>query len=200
MRATIAAALAAAMLWAGAASAAWTPWERMDPEDGQIAMGGVWENTDYHTSTERNRGKINRAEDSEWRNGSDIDPRFVQVTLHWTEHAGGGFWGDWLNSREGFMDYFGLEGRTTTDGPTIGTVRGDVETFGFRDDGNRECLGFWLLWKRATGYSWVAAGVWRRALWVYVCTDEGGMPMTEWRLVETLRDLSIEGEFDALVE
>ena len=202
MRATIAAALAAAMLWAGPASATWTPWQAMDPEDGRIALGGgIWDNVDYDVSWNRERGRTLYHEWTSWRRNGD--PSWAGISLYWTDETNWGVGANWFSRplRKSFVENFGLDeegARIEGDGPVIGTALGDLETVAFDlFDPDQECLGFSHFWKRTIPYS-LNQG-YRRVLHVYVCAAEGS-PMTEWRLVETLRDLSIEGEFDALVE
>lgn len=67
----------------------------------------------------------------------------------------------------------------------------DVDTRTYGED-IRECIGFRFFWERRRD-SYV------KMLDVYACGKDGGL-MTGDRFIEILSGLSIEGEFEALVD
>ena len=111
--------------------------------------------------------------------------------------------------RDAFFDEFSALDEAwietgATEGPTISTVIGEIETFAFDiesdigsfEDDVRQCLGFTYGWDRRIAQGWHHYPKW---LNFYACGK--GKPMiSEAGFLHILSGFGIEGEFEALVE
>lgn len=169
----------------------------MTTEDGLIRHSER-EAEGYELWHDRHNGRNYYTEYRWW--GSDEDDVVIQAAFWWAED--GGWWDKDLIHKNGFLKNFGAVRNSPdmglTTGPTIETILGEVETTMFdvvtRTYGEeiRECIGFRTFWERRRD-SYV------KLLDFYACGTNGDL-MTEDRFVEMLSGLSIDGEFEALVD
>ena len=171
----------------------------MTAEDGVIRHSAL-EAEGYELWHDRHDGRNFYTEYRWWGFDADEGDILAQAAFWWAED--GGWWNKDLIHKNGFLKNFGSvrdsPGMGLSTGPTIETVLGEVGTTMFDVDTRtygediRECIGFRFFWERRRD-SYV------KLLDFYVCGKEGGL-MTEERFIEVLSGLSIEGEFDALVD
>ena len=197
-------------LAAGVLCTAWSSWERMDPEDGRIGLtrdGDEWVAEGYGNSMDRISGHVFRVEDG-WWGYEDRRSSRVEIKFYWAETSTRGWSREWTG-RGAFFGEFnatdnGFSKGGAEPGPTIETVLGDIETVGFDlDDGGpdtygdekRQCLGFTVAWDESRNFG---TRLHNKVLHVFACPHSGSM--AKWRLERILKGLSIEGEFDALIE
>ncbi len=154
---------------------------------------------------DRNAGYVFRLEEG-WWDYEDTFSSWVQVKFYWAETYNAGYDSRWIG-RGAFLGEFnatdnGYTKGSATEGPVIETILGDVETIGFDlDDGSpdtygedkRQCLGFTVAWDRTPNFA-----LHNKILHAYPCGERGAM--AKWRLQGILKRLSIEGEFDSLID
>ena len=136
--------------------------------------------------------------------GSERGRNRVQISFCWAEGPDG--WekeytpvGSFFNIFSALDDY-SKSGSSL--GPTVSSVLGDIESLAFDDERNtygkvnRECIGFSHLWdpRRVFGQRWYG-----KYLSIYACGNDD-RSMTEGMFLHILTGVSIEGEFEALVE
>ena len=203
-------AMVALALTAGIVCTAWNSWSRMDPEDGRIGLtrgGEEWVAEGYGTSTARQDGHVYRLE-SGWWGYEDTSTDRVEVRFYWAETLNRGWSSEWTGKTTFFDEFNATDGGyskgSATAGPVIETTLGDVETVGFDlDDGgpdtygddNRRCLGFTIAWDQIHSFG---TALHNKVLHVFACRHRE--TMSKWRLENILKGLSIEDEYDALIE
>lgn len=186
-----------ALVAAGAMTISWTN-VPMTSSDGTIRLSGK-EAEGYELWHHRDQGWSAWQEHRWW--GFDEGDHIVQASF-WYFTSDAGYWSDEEVRKDGFLDDFGaLDGardRRLTDGSTVASALGDIETLMFDveewtyDSPTRECVGFRHWWDRnLSGY--------RKILDFYAC-GKGGVLMPQRLFINILQGLSIKGEFDTLVE
>ena len=200
------------VLAAGILCTAWSGWSNMDPEDGRIGLtrgGDEWVAEGYSTSTDRQAGHVYHFEQG-WWGYEDTSTNRVEVRFDWGETLNRG-WSNRWTGKTVFFDVFNATDsnyseRNATPGPVIETVLGQVETVGFDlDDGRsntygedkRRCLGFTVAWGRSHSFG---ITLYNKTLHVFACRHRHHGRMPKSRFQNILKGLSIEGEFDALIE
>lgn len=182
-------------------------WQRVDREEGIIRLesstfaDGMAEGVDHGIS--RDLGNEYKSEFA-WWGFSEWHRYQIEVAFYWAENRGG--WDDWVRP-SAFFDEFGALNEEwikigAEKGPTIDTVIGEIKTFAFDIDSEtfgekiRECIGFTHGWDRRFVGGW---NHYPKYLNFYAC-GTGGRRVSEETVLQILSGLSIEGEFDALIE
>ncbi len=181
---------------------AWTL-DRMDPEDGKILLahsGGLPEG--YDRGWERDWGVMSYCDYAWW--GFDSGPYEIQVEYCWSEGADG--WDpDYMGATTFLDEFYSTEDVVKSSATRVGTaetVVGDITLVGFDIDDDtygedhRECIGFSHGWDKRLvfGDQWFG-----KFLAVYACGN-GARRVSEDTFLGILSGLSIEDEFDALIE
>ena len=182
-------------------------WKRVDREDGIIRLAsstfadGMAEGVDHGRS--RDMGNEFKSEFA-WWGFSEWHRYQIEVAFYWAKDRGG--WNGWVRP-SAFFDEFGTLNETwiksaATEGPVIDTVIGEIKSFAFDieketfGDKVRECIGFTHGWDKRHLGGWTH---YPKFLNFYAC-GTGGRRVSEETLLTILSGLSIEDEFDALVE
>ena len=184
-----------------------TVWQRLDPSEARVSLPMLGPAEGVEVGVSRDTGSPFYQEYSWW--GFDGgSPRYqVEIGFFYATHRGG--WDTTYVGRDAFFEEFAaLEENWiehgATDGPTISTDIGDIETFGFDigagadtfGEQHRQCLGFTQGFDRRNTGGW---SHFPKVLHFYVCALRG-RSMSEEALVEMLAGLGIEDEFEALTE
>ena len=181
-------------------------WERVGREDGIIRLvsspyaDGMAEGVEQ--GIDRDVGNVFHGEFA-WWGFDDWHQYQIEAAFFWAEDRGG--W-EWVRSNE-FFDEFGALDESwiktsASDGPVIGTIAGKITTYAFDIDSDtfgkdiRQCVGFTHGWDRRYLGGWQH---YPKILNFYVCGN-GGRMVSEKTLLTILSGLSIEGEFEALIE
>ncbi|MCY4607351.1 MAG: hypothetical protein OXD40_01955 [bacterium] len=176
-------------------------WKTVDTDEGRMRLAaGGGEPQFIEVGIDRNTGWVFHAEMAQWH----FDEYRMEAAFWWSQDFAGG-WGSEGGLEGNVFSWDTFEAltdrmkRKATDGPTIATVLGEIDTLAFDFDADtygsdiRQCLSF----SYPFDYQRTTWSYYRKWLEIYACGENA---ITEEAFVQILSGLSIDEEFDALIE